>query len=436
PTVVPPAVGLDATLDLDVTAGDLPVIGATGVAFSVAPAAQLCHLALDAGGPSSPVFTSYDRLTPNNAWDADRSYGWVGSPPEFRDRGGGLDPLRRDFCNATRRATLRVRVPAGRHEAYLLVGDVVGSAPTAISSGGVELARSDPLPGGVFAWVHFSLDGESAGRDVDLELASLPGEHWHLNAVAIVDATAAPPPVVVGAVSEPSLRLLPGEPTPVRFWLYNFTDADRTVEPVLIVADGYTAELEARHVYVPGGGDVEVTLTVTRDPAASDPGELTFTIDGDSRTIGLQPVDNWLVAAQLSASSTHAPSSVANLNDGNTNSEQWGGGGAGGWNDGTPGVFPDSVTAAWPHPVPLGRVTVHTLDAQAFPASVYGVRDYDVEIRAAGGEWHTVAEVRGNTTGVVESSFDPTDTDALRIVVHDSNDHAYSRLVEIEAFSS
>ncbi|MEQ7010555.1 alpha-glucuronidase family glycosyl hydrolase [Actinopolymorpha sp. B17G11] len=436
PTVVPPAAGLDATLDLDVAAGDLPVIGATGVAFSVAPAAQLCHLALDAGGTSSPLFTSYDRLTPNDAWDADRGYGWVGPPPEFRDRGSGLDPLRRDFCNATRPATLRVRVPAGTHEAYLLVGDVVGSSPTVISSDGAELGRSDPLPGGVFAWVHFPLDGEAAGRDVDLELASLPGEHWHLNAFTIVDATAAPPPVVVGAVSDSHLRLLPGEPTPVRFWLYNFTDADRTVEPVVIAADGYTAELETPRVDVPGGGDVEVTVTVTRGAAAGGGGELTFTIDGDSRAIGLQPVDNWLVAAQLSASSTHTPSSVANLNDGNTDSEQWGGGGAGGWNDGTPGVFPDSVTAAWPHPVPLGRVTVHTLDAEALPASVYGVRDYDVEIHAVGGEWQVVAEVRGNTTGAVGSSFDPTETDALRIVVHDSNDHAYSRLVEIEAFSS
>jgi alpha-glucuronidase len=436
PTVVPPAAGLDATLDLDVTAAALPVIGATGIDFSVAPAAQLCHLALDAGGPGSPVFTSYDRLTPNDSWDADRGFGWVGPPPEFRDRGSGLDALRRDFCNATRPATLRVRVPAGTHEAYVLVGDVVGSAPTIVTANGVELGRSDPLPGGVFAWIHFSLDGDASGREVDLELASLPGEHWHLNAFAIVDASAAPPPVVVGAASESSLRLLPGEPTPVRFWLYNFTDAERMVEPVLTVPDGYRAELESPRIDVPGSGDVEVTLTVTRDTATEDAGELTFTIDGDSRTVGLQPVDNWLVAAQLSASSTHAPSSVANLNDGNTDSEQWGGGGAGGWNDGTPGVFPDSVTATWTRPVPIGRVVVHTLDAEALPASAYGVRDYDIDIRVAGGGWQTVAEVRDNTTGVVETSFGPTETDALRVVIHDSNDHAYSRLIELEAFST
>jgi alpha-L-rhamnosidase len=63
------------------------------------------------------------------------------------------------------------------------------------------------------------------------------------------------------------------------------------------------------------------------------------------------------------------------------------------------------------------------------------VRDYDVELRVDGA-WRTVVSVRGNTTGVVESRFPAADADALRLVVLDSNDHAYSRLIELEAFSS
>jgi hypothetical protein len=440
--VVPPAAGLDAALDIDVSeqrftmlAPELPVLGSRDVGFSVTPAAPLCVLALDGGSAGSPLFGGYARLAPDAAWDPARGFGWVGGAPQSRDR-GGLDALRRDFCNDTATRTLRVAVPPGPHPAFLLVGDAaVGARPTIVASEGIELGRSRDLGTAEFQWLSFTLDGGPSGRAVDVELSGVGGEHWRLVAFALVDPDASPPPVVIGDVTPGSLLLLEGEPVEARFWLYNFTDADARVEPRVTVPPGYSATTEASEVVVPGGGDRDVVVTVTRNPGPPKPGELVLALDGDRRTVPLEPTDNWARIATMSASSSHAPSSPANLNDGDTDPNRWGGGGANGWNDDTPGVFPDSATAAWEHPIRLGRVAVHTLDSAAFPAARWGVRDVDVEVRT-NGAWRTVAQVRANTRGVVECSFGATEADALRVVVLDSNDHTYSRLIEIEAYSS
>jgi hypothetical protein len=41
--------------------------------------------------------------------------------------------------------------------------------------------------------------------------------------------------------------------------------------------------------------------------------------------------------------------------------------------------------------------------------------------------------VSGNVAGTVTSSFDPVTTTALRLSITDSNDHAYSRVIEFAA---
>jgi alpha-glucuronidase len=435
-TAVPPNAGATVTKDLAVTAGGLPVLGATDRGFTTTPAPQLCHLALDAGTSTSPTFAGYERLEPSSSWDAARGYGWVSGTPQSRDR-GAPDALRRDFCNGPTPATLRVAVPPGSHDTYLLVGDnAVGSAPTIVTSGTTELGRTESLDGAEFAWLHFTLDGGTSGRPVDLTLSSTSGAHWHLDALAIVDETANPPAVVIGDATPDRALMLPDEPVSATFWLYNFTSDDVTVHPTVQVPDGYTATPESAQVTVPGNGDTEFTATVTRSAATSQGGVLALEIDGDRRNLELVPSDNWVRVAALSASSTHAPSSVDNLNDGNTDSSAWGGGGAGGWNDGTPGSFPDTVTASWPHSISLSRVKVFTLDSSAYPAAKWGVRDYDIQARSASGTWSTVAQVRGNQTGTVETRFTAVQTDGLRINILDTNDHQYSRLLEIEAYPS
>lgn len=242
------------------------------------------------------------------------------------------------------------------------------------------------------------------------------------------------PPYLIVDVSPTELVLLPDEPAQVSFRVRNYTDDPVTLEPQVSMPEGYTATA-ADSITVPANGDADFIVTVTRTTSGLDEGELQLTLGEQSATVPLHPTDNWMRIAEMSASSTNAPSSPDNLNDGRTDSELWGGGGANGWNDGTADQFPDTVTATLPHPARLGRAKVYTLDSRAYSASSYGVRDYDVEIRV-GGSWSTVAEVRGSTAGVVESVFTAADTDALRVVIRDTNDHAYSRLLEIEAYSS
>jgi alpha-L-rhamnosidase len=89
----------------------------------------------------------------------------------------------------------------------------------------------------------------------------------------------------------------------------------------------------------------------------------------------------------------------------------------------------------WPAPVTLSRIDVLTLDAPGQPASVNGLRDYDVQV-LVDGAWTSVASVRGNTAGTIESTFPPVRTSALRLLITDSNDHGYSRVVELEGYPS
>ncbi|TDD30457.1 hypothetical protein E1218_01245 [Kribbella turkmenica] len=144
------------------------------------------------------------------------------------------------------------------------------------------------------------------------------------------------------------------------------------------------------------------------------------------------PGDNLLLGEQAAASSTHGNMRLCGGVDGNADSAQWG---AGGWHDATKGVFPDTYGVDFVTPVSVGRVVLHTLDSARYPASVMGIRDFDVQVRT-GSEWATVGVVRDNTQGWVTVSFDPVTSNAVRLVIQDSNDHGYSRIVELEAYSS
>ncbi|SFG47490.1 hypothetical protein SAMN05421678_10699 [Actinopolymorpha cephalotaxi] len=149
------------------------------------------------------------------------------------------------------------------------------------------------------------------------------------------------------------------------------------------------------------------------------------------------PGANLALAASVSASSSHANFKACGAIDGNSNSDDWQT--ATGWNDGTSRVFPDwlAVTFAQAHQV--SRVEMNTLNSTRYTAARYGLRDWDVQVWDAGanggsGDWRTVASVRGNTAGVVNSTFDPVSTTAVRIFVIASNDSTYSRIVELGVY--
>jgi hypothetical protein len=141
------------------------------------------------------------------------------------------------------------------------------------------------------------------------------------------------------------------------------------------------------------------------------------------------PGDNLAYGEQATASSTHGNFDVCGAVDGNADSEQWDT--LTGWNDGTRAVFPDTYGVTLGAPATVDRVKLQTLDSRRYPAARNGLRDWDVRVRV-GGEWQTVAEVRGNTAGVVESRFDPVTADAVEVVARASNDGLYSRIVELE----
>ena len=142
--------------------------------------------------------------------------------------------------------------------------------------------------------------------------------------------------------------------------------------------------------------------------------------------------DNVLLGEQAVASSTNGNMRLCGGVDGNADSAQWG---ASGWHDNTKGFFPDTYGVDFVQPTTIGRVVLQTLDSTTYPAAVMGIRDFDTQVRT-GSTWTTVGEVRGNTQGRVTISFEPRAVDAVQLVIHDSNDHGYSRIVELEAYDN
>ncbi|HEX6514347.1 MAG TPA: alpha-glucuronidase family glycosyl hydrolase [Nocardioidaceae bacterium] len=230
--VQPPLAAEIAALDVALTPKHLPALSARDHEFVVTPIARRCHLALDAGSETSPLVPGYQRLSPATAWDPDRGFGWVGASPQNRDRGGTLDPLRRDFCGNYPAHTLRIAVPAGEQLVSILVGDGgPDSWPTYVSVDGERIAESPHLPGGAFAWVHFTLDGGASGRQVDVTFDSEPNQFWHLCALVIPDPSSTLPPLVVTEVSAEPVWFI-GQQNEVSVTVVNTVDRpiDTTVE--------------------------------------------------------------------------------------------------------------------------------------------------------------------------------------------------------------
>ncbi|GAA1568025.1 discoidin domain-containing protein [Kribbella karoonensis] len=192
--------------------------------------------------------------------------------------------------------------------------------------------------------------------------------------------------------------------------------------------------------YLPVGQLVKAPLEITV-PRGTAPANHTvdLSIDRDHLKVPVvvQPVpvrDNVLLGEQAAASSTNGDMKLCGGVDGNTDSEQWG---ASGWHDATKGVFPDTYGVDLVQPTTIRRIVLQTLDSRRYPAAVMGLRDFDVQVRATqGGPWTTVQEFRGNTTGRLTVTFEPMAVVAVQVVVHDSNDHGYSRIIELEAYDN
>jgi hypothetical protein len=240
-------------------------------------------------------------------------------------------------------------------------------------------------------------------------------------------------PTEVSFVPRPCLpgKLTVGMRNPSESPLY----ADMFIEPGAPLAVSRTVFSS----YVPPGYQTTVPIDVTaaRDTPPGDYQVLLRSGRAEYRvpvTVLPPPASagaNRAYGERATASSTHSSFSVCGAVDGNANSADWST--RTGWNDGTSRLFPDQYAVELAAPTTIGRIDLHTLNSTTYPAARYGLRDWDVQVRI-GGEWQTVDEVRGNTAGLVSSTFPPVATDAIRIVALASNDGSYSRIVELEAF--
>ncbi|MFB9840510.1 hypothetical protein, partial [Actinoallomurus acaciae] len=230
-----------------------------------------------------------------------------------------------------------------------------------------------------------------------------------------------------------AVPVVAGHTPSARFRVTNLEGHAVTVRPRATATPGLSVSTAAAPVRIPAHGSVTVPVAVSVAEGTST-GTVTLTAGARSARIPAEVTGNLVRVATMSASSTHSGSDPAWANDGGTDSEVWLNG-VGGWNDDTAGDFPDTLTATWAAPVSLGRVRVLTLDSGRSPASKVGLRDFDVEA-LVDGDWRTVATVRGNTAGTVERTFGPVPASALRLVVRDSNDHKYSRVMELEGYGT
>jgi alpha-L-rhamnosidase len=343
----------------------------------------------------------------------------------------GIEPAAPGYAQIT----VQPRVPAGLNHVTASQDTGYGRISSTWTKAGHALRLRVNIPVNTTATVHVPLFGHGRGTapggarlvsvNDDEAVYTVGSGSWEF--------TGNDPPVADLEISPPAAQPVIVSPTGqarAAFVVQNLTGHDLAVTPRVTATTGYTAAPVGR-IAVPANGVTTVDVAITADPDAAA-GTLTLTADGATASTALARTDNWTRPATMTASSSYPGHPATTTNDGNTDSAEWDAGA--GWNDNTVNAFPDTLTATWRAPVTVSRAVVHTLDSATYPAARFGLRDYDVQA-LVDGDWNTVATVRGNQSGTVTSSFDAVTTTALRLSVADTNDHAFSRVVEFEAFT-
>lgn len=316
-----------------------------------------------------------------------------------------------------------------------------GTVASAWRRSGHTLRLTVAIPAGAPARVTVPLLGgtphaPAGARRTGHGVYEVPAGTWTFT---VTTPSAAPAPGGQVAAEPPfgtSYPVLTGHDTARPFRLTNLEDHAVTVRPQVTASGGFTAAAAGGARTIPAGGSVNVPVTVRRTGDAES-GTLRLRIPGaddlGGATIPIKVTTDLARAAWLTASSTHSGSDPAWAGDGGTDSSVWLNG-VGGWNDDTSKAFPDTLTATWARPVTLGRVRVFTLDSARYAASRYGLRDFEIQARTGDG-WKTVATVSGNTSGTVDRTFPAVTTTALRLHITDTNDHGYSRVLELQSYA-
>jgi hypothetical protein len=144
-----------------------------------------------------------------------------------------------------------------------------------------------------------------------------------------------------------------------------------------------------------------------------------------------------------SASSVYGPSfAPSGAIDGRRSGANWGN--YAGWADGTSGAFPDWLEVDFNGSKTIDHVVVYsvqdnflapvepmdTTTGTRFVLSSFTVQGWN------GSSWFTLATVTGNTNVKRTVSFSPSATSRIRIVVNGTQDGVWSRITEVEAWTS
>lgn len=194
--------------------------------------------------------------------------------------------------------------------------------------------------------------------------------------------------------------------------------------------------------YLPARGTVTGPLTV-RAPYRTTPGEYTVSLTSGRQQLTVpvhvsapparQPGDNLLRGAQAKGTSTYVTASTEfNPCGGTDGDRRWTQ--PTGWQSANSGSFPVYYTITLDEPETMNRVDLYTANSASARPHTHGVKDYDVQVLAADGQWQTVAQVRGNTVVKASSTFPAVRTTGVRIAVLASNNGDYARIAEVEAY--
>ena len=133
---------------------------------------------------------------------------------------------------------------------------------------------------------------------------------------------------------------------------------------------------------------------------------------------------------------------AASVINGARNGQQWANGG--GWNDATPGSYPDWIQVSFNGVQSISQINVFTLTdnyrtdpnpTATTTFSLYGITAFDVQYWN-GTAWVDVpgGSISGNNLAWTNISFPTLSTSAIRVVVNASL-ASYSRIVGIEAWT-
>jgi len=188
------------------------------------------------------------------------------------------------------------------------------------------------------------------------------------------------------------------------------------------------------------------TIVATYGGNAGNTGS-TSTALTETITAAPTPVNVALASAGAvaSASSTYGPGYPASaVNDGDVTGANWGNGG--GWNDATPGVWPDWVQIAFNGEKTLTSIVVYTLQddyqnpvvpTPSMTFSDWGITDFTVQ-GWNGSSWVVLGSATGNNLVMRTFTFPAFTTNQIQVnITHSlSPAYPYSRVVELQAWGN